>query len=63
MADKVRIGRVLVGRAPQTLIVGGVDVSKDMALGADFFQLAPGYASLAFEGCSAFDVWFYERWT
>lgn len=54
--------RVLVDCAVQTVTIDGADASKDVALGSDFFSLAPGSADLAFEGCSTFDVRFYERW-
>lgn len=44
------------------MTIDGADASKDVALGSDFFALSPGIADLAFEGCSSFNVGFYERW-
>jgi phage-related protein len=54
--------RVTVDCAAQTATIDGADASKDVALGSDFFSLQPGSADLSFEGCSAFDVRFFERW-
>lgn len=48
--------------AAEAVRVNGIDASADAALASDFFPLEPGTCSLAFSGCSAHEVTFYERW-
>lgn len=46
----------------QMVTIDGTDASKDVALGSDFFSLAPGACELAFSGCSGHSVSWTEGW-
>lgn len=54
--------QVVVDCAVQSVTIDGIDASKDVALGSDFFALKPGTADLAFSGCSSHMVSWMERW-
>ena len=52
--------------AVETVAVNGedasADASADASVASDFFALQPGSCSLAFSGCSAHTVSWFERW-
>lgn len=53
---------VIIDCATQSVLINDVDSRDVVTLGSDFFSLYPGVSSLAFTGCSYFEVRFSERW-
>lgn len=53
---------VAIDCAEQAVTVNGDDATAEVALGSDFFPLAPGACKLAFAGCSAHTLSWTERW-
>ena len=53
---------VSIDCATEDVAIDGTDARADVALGSDFFSLAPGNVSLSFSGCSSHVATFRERW-
>lgn len=62
MRDFVGGEVVSIDNAGETVVVDGIDASKDIALYSDFFALEPGAVSLVFTGCSDHVITYAERW-
>lgn len=64
LVEKAFVGgeSVVLDFAKETCLVDGAEASECVALGSDFFPLAPGDVTLEFSGCSSHTVAYCERW-